>query len=107
MAHAQSKSSKLVALVKCSLHQTAVPQERIYGQEQVAQYYPKLLVGHMYPLSPPVAGSFLQFSVWRKGCECPSHSYGIGDPKFRTLYMVLLSGRLGKQKGLMKLAHMT
>lgn len=71
MAHAQSKSSKLVAHVKCSLHQTVVPQERIYGQEQVAQYYPKLLVGHLYPLSPPVAGSFLQFPSGGRAVSAP------------------------------------
>lgn len=41
-----SKSSKLMASVKCSLHQTFVLQEGIYGWEQVAQYYPNLM-GHV------------------------------------------------------------
>lgn len=51
-----------MARVKCSLHQSVVLQERIYEREQVAQYYPNLLMGHMPhcvpcdTLSPPVAG---------------------------------------------------
>jgi len=47
-----SKSSKLMAHVKCSLHQTVVLQERIYGREQVAQYYLNLLVGHIHSCVP-------------------------------------------------------
>lgn len=44
---------------------------------------------------------------WRNRCECQGHSCGTAGPGFRTHYMVMFSGRLGKQKGVMKFVHIT
>jgi len=45
---------------------------------------------------------------WRNHCECQCPpSRGTAGPGFRTHYMAMFSGRLGKQKGVMKFAHIT
>lgn len=44
---------------------------------------------------------------WRNRCQCQGRSRGTAGPGFKTHYMGVFSGRLGKQKGVMKFADIT
>lgn len=65
----------------------------------------------MYPVTLVLSGGWSSkdeataATGWTNCCQCQSHSCGTAGAGFRTHYMVMFSGRVGKQKGVMKFAR--